>query len=413
MSKRLIIDKFKQNGIIQFGDFVLKSGMKSKIYFDLRKIMSYPDLMADVSLELSKLIPERDVVVAGVPMGAISYASNISQILNIPMIMIRESRKEHGLQKLIEGDHFNREVILVEDVITTGTSILNTIKNVESEGLKVRKVIAILDRNSGGVQLIKEKGYPIQTLFTMDEIMNHTPTKPDFIVKNTITKKLIELIETKKTNLIVSLDLDSPTKILNILGKIGDHICAVKLHFDLMDFTIFPQIDFGFLLKHMADDKKFLIIEDRKYADIPFISLKQHEPIKSYCDFVTVHGICGEDLINEFNKQNVGVLLVHRMSTKDNLIDNTYSNKIKNIGLKYDNVVGFVSQGKVAPGYLTFTPGINLAIITDQMGQKYNTVDNVDTDIFIVGRGIYESENILETTILYKETCFKKWKSNH
>lgn len=411
MSKQYIVDQFKQLGIIKFGVFILKSGQKSNVYFDLRSIMSYPKLISDVSLELSKMIPERDVVVAGVPTGAIPYACNISQMINVPMIMIRESRKDHGLQKLVEGNHFNKEVILIEDVITTGTSILNTIKNVESEGLKVRKIVIILDRNSGGVELIREKGYMIETLFTMDEIMSHISSKPDFVIKNNITKSLIDIIETKKSNLIVSLDLDSPSKIISILEKIGDHICAVKLHFDLIDFDIFPQIDFGFLLKRMADIKKFLIIEDRKYADIPFISLKQHNPIKSYCDFVTVHGICGEDLISEFNKQNIGVLLVHRMSTKDNLIDNTYSNRIKNIGLKYDNVVGFVSQDKVVPGYLTFTPGINLTITTDQMGQKYNTVDNVNTDIFIVGRGIYESQNILETTILYKETCFKKWRS--
>lgn len=409
MSRNNIIEKFKRYDIIKTGEFTLKSGAKSNIYFDLRSICSYPDLLSDVSLELSKLIPDRDIVIAGVPMGAIVYACQISQILNIPMILIRESRKDHGMQKIIEGNSFSREVVLVEDVVTSGESVLNAINIIESEGVKVRKVIVILDRKSGGVEKIRQKGYNIESLFTIDDVLNHVVDNK-LVIKNGITERLTDIINKKKTNLIVSLDITSISNILRIVSTIGDYICAIKMHFDIFDLSSSDLIEFGFTLKHLAENKNFLVIEDRKYADIPFISVKQYKIIKPYVDIVTMHGVCGIELVNEFDKLDVGVLLVHKLSVKDNLIDNNYSNKVKNVGLECKNIVGFVSQEGVIPGYLTFTPGINLSVKTDGMGQTYRTIGETNSDVFIVGRGIYESENVLETTKIYQELCFKKWR---
>jgi len=207
------------------------------------------------------------------------------------------------------------------------------------------------------------------------------------------------------------LDLVSTSSVLRILSTIGDHICAVKLHFDIFDITGVEQVEFGFTIKNIAREKNFLVIEDRKYADIPFISVKQYKIIKPYADIVTVHGICGMELINEFDKLGVGLLLVHKLSVNGNLIDNTYSNKVKDIGLGCKNIVGFVSQECVLPEYLTFTPGINLTVKGDGMGQSYKTMEEkTSSDVFIVGRGIYESADILKTTKMYQEMCYKNWR---
>lgn len=409
MAKNIIIEGFKQYGIMQFGEFVLKSGQKSDVYFDMRSIISYPNLMADICLELSKLIGDSDVVVTGVPMSGIPFAIGVAGIMNIPAIMIRETRKDHGLEKLVEGNHFGREIVLIDDVCSTGISIINIVKIIESEGLVVRKIVTILNRGNG-IETVRNLGYNIEALFTMDEIMKYTKADKALVIRNKTVKTLIDIVNKKKSNLVVSLDLNSALEILKNLELIGDCICAVKIHFDVVDFAAFSKADFVHLLRKIAREKSFMIIFDRKFSDIAATNLKQYELIKGCCDMVTLHGICGESVVAEFAKMGVPVLLIHQLSTSENLIDNVYSHKIRNIGLKYDNVVGFIGQKVVANGYLTFTPGINGLKSADGMGQQYKSVGDAQGDIFIVGRGIYESENIAETAQRYRELCFKKWK---
>src|SRR6185437_6597417 len=126
--KKVIIDKIKELGIVSFGKYILKSGIESNIYFDMRSIISYPKLMADVCLMISQHIPKGKYVITGVPSGAIPFSSIVSQLSNLPLITIRDSKKEYGLGKLIEGRQIYREVILLEDVVSTGASTLQAIK---------------------------------------------------------------------------------------------------------------------------------------------------------------------------------------------------------------------------------------------------------------------------------------------
>jgi len=151
-----------------------------------------------------------------------------------------------------------------------------------------------------------------------------------------------------------------------------------------------------------------LVVEDRKMADIPYICLKQLDQIEKYADIVTVHGISGESLIRELSKRKVGLLPIHTLSVSDNLIDRIYSNKVIDICKGYNSIVGFVSQEKIK-NYLTFSPGIKFIEGVDGMGQKYTSVSNSVADVFIVGRGIYESDDLKKTVSEYKEACFKNW----
>ena len=178
---------------------------------------------------------------------------------------------------------------------------------------------------------------------------------------------------------------------------VGPHVCAIKVHGDIYDKIDVDKIN---ELKHKYN---FLVIEDRKFSDIAYICLKQLKICQRYADIVTVHGICGELMVQELGK-HIGILLVHSMSVQNNLIDYTYMNKV--LDMKCDNLVGFVSQQKI-PNYLTFTPGINTVYGTDHQGQSYRTISNCDADIFIIGRGIYEG-NALENVIMYKTLCWTK-----
>jgi hypothetical protein len=109
------------------------------------------------------------------------------------------------------------------------------------------------------------------------------------------------------------------------------------------------------------------------------------------------------------NKTNIGLLLIHQLSVENNLIDSTYSNKVTDMALKFDNVVGFISQEKVLNEFLTFTPRINLSTNIDNKGQTYRSIDQCQSDIFIVGRGIYESNDMIGSVINYKMSSYNQW----
>lgn len=410
-----LVRQLLRHDVMIHGSFTLKSGLLSPVYFDLKRVISYPKLMANISYELSKLV-DRDGILCGVPYGGIPYACTISQINNMPMIMIRDEKKGYGMQRQIEGELFGKEVILIEDVITTGSSVINVINLLRKCNVIVKQIVCILDREAGGVIELTKMGYKVTNLLTLAKCLQYTESvggacdeqisNSKLIIKNTITQKLLKLINEKKTNLIISLDVCKTEELLDMLELIGDHICAVKIHFDI--FNLIGE-NFMMYLDDIKKRKRFLVIEDRKFADIPYISLKQLDIIPNIADIITVHGICGESLIKELNNRNIGLLPVHMLSIEGNLIDTTYSNKLLDICKKYDNIVGFVSQEKI-DNYLTFSPGIKLIEGTDGMGQCYKTISDCNNDIFIVGRGIYESDNILETTIAYKIACFDKWK---
>lgn len=168
-----LIDNIITNGIIKFGSFTLKSGKQSNMYVDFRKVISNPDLLVQISYELTKLLDIditdnknlKNFVVCGVPMGGIPYGVMVSTITRIPMIMVRKEAKSHGTCNLIEGDYLNKQCILIEDVATTGSSVIEVAKQMESEGVIIKKIIIILNR--GGMENIKNAGYNVSSLLSI------------------------------------------------------------------------------------------------------------------------------------------------------------------------------------------------------------------------------------------------------
>jgi len=225
-------------------------------------------------------------------------------------------------------------------------------------------------------------------------------------------EKFVKIVNEKCSNLVISLDFKDPYKILNCLDLVGPHICAVKLHLDIIDFAHYANCScFEDVFNKIKRKHNFMVIDDRKFADIPFIASKQFDQFNThtYIDMVTVHGIMGHTLVEELEKRNVGLLLVHQLSLEGNFLREPATYHIKDLATKYPNVVGLISQEKILSSHLTFQPGISFSKATDKMGQKYRQ-PSASGDIFIVGRDIYESDDIVAKTIEYKTKCWPLWK---
>src|SRR5689334_21654050 len=109
-------------GAVKFGDFTLKSGEQSKIYIDLRQIVSYPDVLKAVAEAMWQQVSgEPFEVISGVPYTAVPIATCISLQQNIPMVMRRKEKKDYGTKQTIEGNiRTGQRCLIVEDIITSG-----------------------------------------------------------------------------------------------------------------------------------------------------------------------------------------------------------------------------------------------------------------------------------------------------
>jgi len=174
-----LIASLYEIGVIQFGEFTLKSGKTSSIYINLRKIISYPTLLISVAnIMMQKMEGYQFDIVCGVPYTALPIATCMSIDYKIPMIMRRKEKKDYGTKQLIEGVFNNgQSCLVVEDVVTSGMSIMETTADLEQAGIVVTDVIALIDREQGGKENL-EKKYRFHAILTLSTILHtllHSP----------------------------------------------------------------------------------------------------------------------------------------------------------------------------------------------------------------------------------------------
>ncbi|XP_034830936.1 uridine 5'-monophosphate synthase [Maniola hyperantus] len=444
---------------IKFGDFMTKSGIKTPVYFDLRVIVSYPDVMELISdlLYHYAIKDSKYDHVCGVPYTALPIATLLSVKTKKSMLMRRKETKSYGTKKAIEGHYKQGETcLIIEDVITSGSSVMETVTDLKKEGLNVENAVIILDREQGGRQNLEGNKVQIKSLFTMTELINilvknnkiskqmgadvisylkdvQAPVvvpeidraslpyeKRAELTSNLIAKQLFTIMATKKTNLCISVDLTSSTKILDLLGKVGEHVCLVKTHIDIIeDYTD----NFIVQLRQLAQKYNFLILEDRKYADIGNTVALQYSKglykVGEWADCVTVHSLPGEGILKAVSGSakdvNKGVFLLAEMSSEGNLITPDYTEATVKMAAKYPELItGFVCQNRTTfkdPGLIQLTPGVQLESSKDELGQVYNTPEKVvlenGADVIVVGRGIVAAKNPELQAVVYKDTLWK------
>ena len=170
-----------QIGAIQFGEFKLKSGQSSTIYINLRKIISYPQLLRDIATAMWESVKgSKFDLVCGVPYTALPIATCMSLNHDIPMVMRRKEKKDYGTKQLIEGVFTKAQhCLIIEDVITTGGSIIETASDLQDAGLVIKDVVVLIDREQGGRENL-EKHFTVHTILHLSEIFN-TLLKSDLI----------------------------------------------------------------------------------------------------------------------------------------------------------------------------------------------------------------------------------------
>ena len=165
-----------ENKIIQFGDFTLASGKKSSYYVDLRLVPSYPhefrrmvkhlqnEIINDVGLD------NFDSLVS-VPTGGLVITSALAIETVKPLIYVRSKPKDYGTSKSVEGKiKEGMKVVMVDDVATTGGSVLNGIKSLKDSKIKIEDAYVIVNRMEGADEALKEQGVTLHSLLTVIQI---------------------------------------------------------------------------------------------------------------------------------------------------------------------------------------------------------------------------------------------------
>ncbi len=171
---KVLIEALYREGIILFGDFRLTSGAWSPYYIDLRMVISRPRLFKRVIAHYLAALDELDGfdVVSGIETGSIPIASVVSYILDYPMIYVRKKRKEVGAGKVIEGSlNPGSRVVVLEDVVTTGGSVLHAVESIRSLGGVVEYAVAFIDRMQGAVENLSRKGVKLLPIYRIRDIV--------------------------------------------------------------------------------------------------------------------------------------------------------------------------------------------------------------------------------------------------
>ncbi len=156
------------------GDFLLRSGRRSKYYLDKYRFETRPDLLAAIGERLAAAVREHEpdaTRLAAPALGAVALAAGASLASGLPFVIVREAAKEYGTANRLEGAHDEGELVcLIEDVVTSGGALLEAVEAVREAGLIVRTAVCVVDREEGGADALARHAVRLRPLFRAAEI---------------------------------------------------------------------------------------------------------------------------------------------------------------------------------------------------------------------------------------------------
>uniref|UniRef100_A0A668ANS6 Uridine 5'-monophosphate synthase n=1 Tax=Myripristis murdjan TaxID=586833 RepID=A0A668ANS6_9TELE len=451
-----LILKLHDVDAVKFGEYKLKSGMLTPIYIDLRVLVSYPSLMNQVSSLIYQRAQEEELKfdsVCGVPYTALPLATIICSRNELPMLIRRKETKDYGTKRQVEGKVREGETcLIIEDTVTSGTSILETAEVLYKEGLKVTDAIVLMDREQGGVEMLASQGIRLHPIISMFKLLNvllaaerindqTAQSVRKFILDNNtfrskvkngdgspvskkpckeqsqelsygaraklpnvhpLASKLLRIMEEKQSNLCVSADVTSSEELLQLADSLGPKICLLKTHVDIVnDYT--PALSQE--LKALAEKHNFLIFEDRKFADIGNTVKHQYEggvyQISSWSHIVNAHVVPGPGVLKGLSAVGQplgrGCLLIAQMSSQGSLATGEYTQ----------------TAVKQSDFFIHMTPGVQMQAGGDGLGQQYSSPEDVicnkGSDVIIVGRGVLGASDRLEAAESYRKSGWEAY----
>lgn len=175
MELAMLADGLLETGCIKFGQFTLKSGLISPIYIDLRQLVSFPRLLEQVAGSYLPILKKLTFTrMAGLPYAALPIATAISIRSGWPLIYPRKEVKSYGTRAEIEGLFYEGEqVVIIDDLATTGGSKFESIDKLTSAGLKVQDIVVLIDRQSGASQALANAGYQLHAITTLTALLDY------------------------------------------------------------------------------------------------------------------------------------------------------------------------------------------------------------------------------------------------
>jgi len=378
---------------VRRGTFTSKSGKKLDIYFDFRSLPSCPDVWSRVLVlaeQYARMMGPFDAV-CGVATGALALSSSLAQILRVPHVYCRPEPKTHGTVTRYHGNFKKGRVLLVEDVATTGATVLDVKEYLESKGLEVIGPLSLLSRNPA-----------IESVFVESDFKPVMSTEP--------------YPYSEEMGVIVALDHFHDDQLGVLLGQIGNKASLLKVHMERFEGR--PRL-VSLVAGHCIRHRVRLFV-DRKLSDIGSTMRMQVQRIydvwpPELVQFITCHGMIGFDDLEAIRPAlhaQTRFLMVCEMSTHASMSYVDYSAmRAAHLANCHDLVGGVVAQRKLtwSPSKVCVVPGIQMDESrgkTDGMGQQYRTIDQVRfADFVVMGRAITKASDPSEAVRKARKLC--------
>jgi len=171
MTKQQLIQGLKDCGAIKFGRFVLTSGAISDYYIDIKKASTEPRILRLIAQEMGAYVKGYDML-AGMELGAVPLVVALALETGLPYVIIRKEKREHGTGKQIEGpDVTGHNVLLIEDVTTSGGSVIKSIQILRAANADVQQVLTVVDREAGARDQLEKLQVTFTPLVSVSEIL--------------------------------------------------------------------------------------------------------------------------------------------------------------------------------------------------------------------------------------------------
>ena len=170
MDRTELIKRIKETAYLE-GDFVLRSGKRSKYYMDKYLFETCPDILKALAKEFAKHMSDDVTLIAGAELGGVALAAATAMETGKNWIIVRNSKKGYGTGKMVEGVLKEGDVVLlVEDIATTGGQVLEAAKIIADAGATVERIVCVIDRKQGAEENITTAGYKFESIITKDDL---------------------------------------------------------------------------------------------------------------------------------------------------------------------------------------------------------------------------------------------------